>query len=197
MRQTPAPSLESVAAWQQVYRELEHAELMARAKGQVNDRLFATLISAQGGGYGMLPPDLGLGADGVKALVDRHFPGMRFVLPSHWQAADQLPEHDELHALLMRYRAQMNASELDLVQILVVACAGANHLWQDLGLYNRGELSELMRINFPKLAALNTGNMKWKKFLYKRLCEEEGIYVCRSPSCKACKDYDDCFGPEA
>lgn len=33
MRQSPAPSLESVAAWQQVYRELEHAELMTRAKG--------------------------------------------------------------------------------------------------------------------------------------------------------------------
>ena len=47
MRQSPAPSLESVAAWQQVYRELEHAELMARAKGQVNDRVFATLISAR------------------------------------------------------------------------------------------------------------------------------------------------------
>jgi nitrogen fixation protein NifQ len=54
-----------------------------------------------------------------------------------------------------------------------------------------------MRVNFPKLFDLNTGDMKWKKFLYKRLCEEEGIYVCRSPSCTECKDHDDCFGPES
>jgi nitrogen fixation protein NifQ len=38
--------------------------------------------------------------------------------------------------------------------------------------------------------------MKWKKFLYRQLCLEEGIYVCRAPSCEVCKDYDLCFGPE-
>ncbi|MFM8444786.1 MAG: nitrogen fixation protein NifQ, partial [Methylococcus sp.] len=33
----------------------------------------------------------------------------------------------------------------------------------------------------------------WKKFLYKQLCEAEGIYVCRAPSCGECVDYADCF----
>jgi nitrogen fixation protein NifQ len=110
---------------------------------------------------------------------------------------ERLPEHEELHALLLRYRAQASASEIDLAEIVALACSGSDHLWQDLGLYNRGQLSELMRVNFPKLAELNSGDMKWKKFLYKRLCEEEGIYVCRSPSCTECKDHDDCFGPES
>jgi NifQ. len=39
-------------------------------------------------------------------------------------------------------------------------------------------------------------DMKWKKFIYKQLCEAEGLYVCRAPSCEVCKDYDQCFGKE-
>ena len=197
MNQPLALSLESVAAWQQVYRELEYAELMTHALGLANDRLFATLISGQSVGYGVLPPDLGLGAACVEGLVCRHFPGARFILPAQWDHVERLPEHDELRALLLRYRAQASASEIDLAEIIALACSGSDHLWQDLGLYNRGQLSVLMCVNFPKLAELNTGDMKWKKFLYKRLCEEEGIYVCRSPSCTECKDHDDCFGPES
>jgi nitrogen fixation protein NifQ len=38
--------------------------------------------------------------------------------------------------------------------------------------------------------------MKWKKFLYKQLCEEEGLYVCRAPSCQVCVDYERCYGSE-
>ena len=66
----------------------------------------------------------------------------------------------------------------------------------DLGLASRDELSRLMRVNFPSLAAANTGDMKWKKFLYRQFCAAEGIYVCPAPSCGVCKDYAKCFGPE-
>ena len=58
------------------------------------------------------------------------------------------------------------------------------------------ELSELFARNFPRLAALNSRDMKWKKFLYKQLCEKEGINACRAPSCEQCDDYLKCFGPE-
>ena len=80
--------------------------------------------------------------------------------------------------------------------IVATACAGRDHLWQDLGLASREELSRLMWVNFPGLARANTGDMKWKKFLYRRLCANEGIYVCPAPSCGVCKDYAKCFGPE-
>ncbi|GBE11207.1 nifQ [bacterium BMS3Abin12] len=53
-----------------------------------------------------------------------------------------------------------------------------------------------MATNFPELAARNDRNMKWKKFLYKQLCEREGIHACRAPSCQVCIDYAQCFGPE-
>jgi len=55
---------------------------------------------------------------------------------------------------------------------------------------------EQMTRNFPVLAAKNDRDMKWKKFLYKQLCQREGIYICRAPSCEVCADYAKCFGPE-
>ena len=76
------------------------------------------------------------------------------------------------------------------------ACQGRDHLWQDMGLWSRDQLSSLMLRNFPTLAQQNTQNMKWKKFIYKQLCDAEGIYTCRAPSCEVCADYAACFGPE-
>ena len=50
--------------------------------------------------------------------------------------------------------------------------------------------------HFSALALRNNQDMKWKKFLYKQLCEQEGINACRAPSCEVCTDYLKCFGPE-
>ena len=79
-----------------------------------------------------------------------------------------------------------------------LACAslGDQHLWQDLGLPSRNELSALIAHWFPSLFALNTQHMKWKKFFYKQLCLREDLLICRSPSCSVCPDQGDCFGPE-
>ena len=81
---------------------------------------------------------------------------------------------------------------------VAVACLGDQHLWQDLLLANRGELNTLMRWWFPALVAKNSGDMKWKKFLYRQLCEREDILICKSPSCAVCSDYALCFeAPDA
>lgn len=57
-------------------------------------------------------------------------------------------------------------------------------------------LSCLLRENFPTLAALNTRDMKWKKFFYRQLCERAGVMICKSPNCAECCDFRACFGPE-
>lgn len=191
-----ALSMESLAAWRQVYKLLRHSELMAQAAGYPNDNLLATIITSQSLGRSVLPPDFGLGEARLHAMAGRHFPRLTFHLPEGWKPVECLPEHDDLLNLLLRYRAGLDDSEYDIAVIVATACIGRDHLWQDLGLNNRRELSELFTTNFPQLAALNNRDMKWKKFLYKRLCEEEGIYVCRAPSCEACKDFGNCFGPE-
>ena len=83
-----------------------------------------------------------------------------------------------------------------VAETVALACLGDNHLWQDLQLASRAELSALMRRWFPALVAKNGADMKWKKFLYKQLCEREQILICKSPSCAVCCDKAVCFGPE-
>jgi nitrogen fixation protein NifQ len=75
-------------------------------------------------------------------------------------------------------------------------CKWPHHLWQDLGLRDRRELSALMRRHFSPMAARNHGDMKWKKFLYRMICGSEGFILCTSPVCSDCDDFENCFGAE-
>ena len=172
--------------------------LMARAGGLPNDDLFARMLFSQTVGMGALPPGLGLAPAEFAALMARHFPD--FALPAYLaapaQEAERHDERDELLSLLREHCAGLDDSERWMAEIVTAACMGGDHLWQDLGLWSRIDLSRLMTQNFPALAAKNSRDMKWKKFLYKQLCDGEGVVVCRSPSCEVCADYVKCFGPE-
>ena len=65
-----------------------------------------------------------------------------------------------------------------------------------MGFWSRADLSAFIRAGFAPLADKNVLDMKWKKFFYKQLCIQEGVYTCRAPSCQVCADYAACFGPE-
>lgn len=174
-----------------------HAELMAHAAGLPNDELFAQMIASQIGGTGALPPGLGLEEKDFAALLTNHFPGVELVIRRAENIADpRALERDDVLGLLLEHRAHKNMSEQWMAEIVTTACMASDHLWQDLGLWSRDYLSRLMTQNFPSLAAKNAHDMKWKKFLYKQLCEKEGINACRAPSCEYCTDYLKCFGPE-
>ncbi|MFA6972173.1 MAG: nitrogen fixation protein NifQ [Gallionella sp.] len=172
-----------------------YGELMAHAAGFPDDELFAQMIAGQAAGMGALPPGLGLSKTEFSALLARHFPNFKMVVSFASNAIDpRALERDDLLGLLMESRT--DASEPWMAQIITAACMASDHLWQDLGLRSRDYLSLLMTQNFPALAAKNVYDMKWKKFLYKQLCEREGINACRAPSCEYCADYLNCFGPE-
>ncbi|MDP1636402.1 MAG: nitrogen fixation protein NifQ [Gallionellaceae bacterium] len=174
-----------------------YAELMAHAAGLPNDELFAQMIAGQADGMGALPPGLGLGETEFAALLSRHFPRVQVVVRYMQQIPDpRALERDDILALLLEYRAFRDGSEEWMAGIVTAACMASDHLWQDLGLRSRQYLGRLMAHNFPVLAARNVNDMKWKKFLYKQLCEREGINACRAPSCEYCTDYLKCFGPE-
>lgn len=174
-----------------------YAELMSHAAGLPNDELFAQLIASQTAGIGSLPPGLGLDEEVFAALLARHFPNMQLVIRRGASApADRELEHEDVLALILEHRADRDVSEIWMAEIVTTACMASDHLWQDLGLHARRYLTQLMTENFPTLAAKNTKDMKWKKFLYKQLCEKEEISICRSPSCEVCVDYQKCFGPE-
>ena len=83
-----------------------------------------------------------------------------------------------------------------VAETVAVACLGDNHLWQDLQLPHRTALSALMAKWFPRLAAKNSGDMKWKRFIYRQLCDRAEVQACRAPSCGVCSDQGHCFGSE-
>ena len=183
------------------YRALRRVELLSSpagsdVAGDPNRPLLASLIAGQRAGDGILPPDLGLGEAAFTALCRHYFPDLRLhVSPAR---VESIPEWEELYQLLMRHPAPDAPFATAFAAIIATACAGRDHLWQDLGLANRGELSQLMAVNFPVLAEANAraGDMKWKKFLYRQFCADEGIYVCPAPSCGQCHDFAQCFGQE-
>lgn len=180
-------------------RDILVAELLltpcsASAAGDPNRPLLASLLAGQRLGDGCLPADLGLGEEAFATVLATYFPGhAHHPTP---RSVDGIPELDDLKKLLADHRASERDSEALFVTILATACNGRDHLWQDLGLSGREELTRLMWVNFPALARANTGDMKWKKFLYRQMCAREGIYVCPAPSCGVCLDYARCFGPE-
>ena len=173
--------------------------LMAARRGDPIEDTLARIIASWSLGIGAMPRWLGLGRERFEQLLQTHFPGLHAgQLPDMGSQVDvqrQL-EMDDLHRLLMQNRSDDHAVRALMADIVVAACMGSDHLWQDLGLWNRADLSKLMCDSFAPLAERNNRDMKWKKFLYKQLCETEGIYTCRSPSCEVCADFAVCFGPE-
>lgn len=161
--------------------------------------ILARILASWSYGNGALPQWLGLGELEFNKMLHNHFPRIK---PSELMGFEHSPmcendeEMEDLRRLIISNRAKRSKSEYWLAEILVFGCLGSDHLWQDLGLWSRDDLSKLMSDHFTPLAELNTKNMKWKKFLYKRLCETEGIYTCRAPSCEACADYSNCFAAE-
>jgi nitrogen fixation protein NifQ len=156
--------------------------------------VLASLLTGRSLHQGVLTATLGLSPSDFDTLWQQYFPGDGLQL--HNGPGEDIVELDDLLQLLIEYRAGHSDSELWLARIVAYSCCGRNHLWQDLGLAHRGELSLLMNSAFPSLAALNVGDMKWKKFIYRHYCTREGIYVCPAPSCGACSDYSKCFAKE-
>jgi len=148
---------------------------------------------------GVLPDYLGLGAVQFAELTAYFFPDQVFSFnPSSCAQLDdsRMLEKDDLVRLLKQYAKPHNPETDWIIAIIVAGCLGNDHLWQDLGLWSRSQLSALLHYNFPDLAAKNSNDMKWKKFLYKQLCEAEGLYLCRAPSCSVCIDHPKCYGSE-
>jgi nitrogen fixation protein NifQ len=145
-------------------------------------------------------PIAGLSPRALRSLLERRFP----YLPRGVSLADGIAaafdsRHDEftdLVELLCAHRTVADPTTTWLAYAVATACMAGNHLWQDMGLPDRGVLSSLLDANFTTLARRNDADMKWKKFFYRELCSRAQV-SCKSPSCGGCCDYALCFGPEA
>ncbi|MBI1867245.1 MAG: nitrogen fixation protein NifQ [Methylocystis sp.] len=142
---------------------------------------------------------IGLDRRALAALIERWAPGaVRYVdLEEQPETISFDEDEGQLRALLERFRGDSSEETDWLVSIVARRSMSPRHLWQDLGLTRRAELTRLMSARFPALAARNRANMKWKKFFYRCLCELEGFVLCAAPTCCECNDFSNCFGDEA
>jgi nitrogen fixation protein NifQ len=173
--------------------------LMAARRGDPIEDTLARILASWMTGSGAMPVWLGMGESAFRSMIGHHFPALdaaELTGASERVDPQRTVELDDLRKLLLDNRSGCSPSEVWMAEIVIVGCLGSDHLWQDLGLWKRADLSRLMMENFAPMAMRNVKDMKWKKFLYKQMCEGEGIFVCRSPSCEVCADYDNCFGSE-
>ncbi|MDK1389288.1 nitrogen fixation protein NifQ [Sinorhizobium sp. 8-89] len=105
-------------------------------------------------------------------------------------------EEELLRGLLLAHARPGGPASARFAKIIARRAMRHDHLWRELGLFDRVELSRLLATHFPTLAAGNTNNMRWKKYFYRKLCEAEGFSLCTAPSCQECKELRNCFGPE-
>lgn len=80
------------------------------------------------------------------------------------------------------------------LRTVACACFGARHLWQDIGLAGRPEVTQLIETHAPRLAAGNVRELKWKRYLFERLGQTLARPGLRPPRCEGCGDYAQCWG---
>lgn len=150
-------------------------------------------VMAESQRIGARPLIRGLAPESFAALCAVCMPGCGL------QNGDCEPVFDEFgetFELLLDYAMPRDQMSIWLAAAIATAAQRDNHLWQDMGLPSRRELSAILNQRFPALAALNVGDMKWKKFFYRQLCQRAGVPICKSPHCADCVDRRICFAPE-
>lgn len=148
---------------------------------------------------GSFTDGLGIFGSALRRDIDKYFPGTLNRLEMFNLDVKPKVNDDEkcLRELLWRFRTVSSPISSLLTFLVARRATRPNHLWQDLGLANRTELSHLMLRHFADLARRNDQDMKWKKFFYRMICREDGFKMCVAPSCSECGDFNACFGSES
>jgi nitrogen fixation protein NifQ len=161
--------------------------------------ILSLALAEAGAGGGTVSEATGLGGHDLADLEHDLFPNRPGLFARLTESPQPICGDDEvcLRGLLRGAACRSTKLQIRLADMVARRCQRPNHLWQDLGLRNRGELGQLMNRHFPALAQRNRSDMKWKKFLYRTICRDEGYSLCVAPSCSECDDFDHCFGEES
>ncbi|PTE15744.1 nitrogen fixation protein NifQ [Pseudogemmobacter blasticus] len=157
--------------------------------------ILAHALAERAAGRGSLPVLLGVDGPDLATLRDRWAPGL--ALPDLTEAAPApLPEQQAVITLILWRAGRADATARALARIIARRALEPRHLWEDLGLSNRPALTALIARHLPGLAAANGQKMRWKKFLYRQVCLDDGLSLCLSPVCDDCPEWALCFAPE-
>jgi nitrogen fixation protein NifQ len=199
---TPTPTLADVPPSAQRFARalLHHAP-----PGHPDAGFFATVI-----GTSLAHQDLarsGLCPDELQQMLDHLFPGAlasddaRLAILREQAAVYALRGRGDpqpgftllLRVLLDAYRAPEHETTPWVTGVLVHACLRPDHLWRDLGLSGREDVTFLLARHYPGLVIRNVRNLRWKKFLAYSACEHAGLPPSAAPGCPACEDYGVCY----
>ncbi|MFO7813339.1 MAG: nitrogen fixation protein NifQ, partial [Pelovirga sp.] len=141
---------------------------------------------------------LGLSSQQFTGLCRHYFPAIEFGVDGS-KDSSAVSSDPELLNLLLGYvsttdEATSALSGTLLAQILAARAARPGHLWVAMGLFERAELGATIKRHLPTLFAANNQGMRWKRFFYKQICEQQGGMLCKSPVCGECSEYELCFG---
>jgi nitrogen fixation protein NifQ len=167
-------------------------------------RLFAALLTCAAQEPHPLPAALGLGEAEFGAVLNSLFPEFDSSLLQRHKRRPQSPppEHNpELLQLLLSHLPATAAAadpplSLWLAKCIAARAAHPGHLWTAMGFFRRPELTAAIRRHLPSLAAANNRGMRWKRYLFKQICDQNGGTLCAAPNCDLCSDYPLCFAPE-
>lgn len=159
--------------------------------------VFALALSEAEEGTCELHEAVGIEPLALSELVGSIFPRIKGSLESPCGSVLVVDEEEQsIRDILAMYASGACELERPLAAMIARRCNLPHHLWQDLGLRDRNELSRLMCRHFHPLAEKNRHNMKWKKFLYRMVCGAAGFTLCSAPVCSECDDFAGCFGAE-
>jgi nitrogen fixation protein NifQ len=185
----------------QVAARMENWLRVAINANSADSRLFAKLIAERDVRNELAL--LGLHRREWDMLLSRHFtraavPASRVTLAAGIQSVEHADFVRTLQALLLSHASTtVNTDDArDLATIVAHACLRPDHLWRDLGLAGRDEVTWMLTRYFPTLVALNVANLRWKKFLAGQRALSLGLPAGPAPGCPGCEDYAHCFPPQ-
>lgn len=173
-------------------------------KADEDRHLFACLLAVAVQDKHKTCEALGLTDSDLSALLEKFFPCAEPDLLQKHNKAEFLkpPEiNEEVLGILLEHVPTTlgqhdNLVSVYLCHILAARAALPGHLWVAMGLFERPELTAAIRRHLPTLAEANSQNMRWKRYLFKQVCDRNGGTMCKSPNCGVCSDYAICFADE-
>ncbi|QGZ63802.1 nitrogen fixation protein NifQ [Paraburkholderia acidisoli] len=184
---------------------LARSEALSGAPSQPRSEdawLFARLVAAREvrGELALL----GLTQAELEALAARHFagaiPAMGVEVPQAMVLADT--PHAHFAAAMRDFLLGFAAPPVDpgdarcLASIIANACLRPDHLWRDLGLRGRDDVTRMLTRFFPEIVTRNAEGLRWKKLLAREFALARGETPGPAPGCPGCEDFGFCFPHE-
>jgi nitrogen fixation protein NifQ len=130
-----------------------------------------------------LPIIRGLSENRFRRLLNEYFPEVEI---ENGVGAEDLPgaaAFAGLVALLIASRVEPTEQRAWLSYAIASSAMAAGELWREMGLPGPQLLDDLMRENFPALAAANDGPLDWKTTLHRLRCARGGVLSCKPDEC--------------